>query len=376
MPAAATSDATPPTLPTLLIVDDTSSAREVLRSLFAPICHVLEATTGEEALRLAATEPVDLVLLDVVLPDLDGLSVARRLRELHPEAHLPIVLVTAFADRAHRLAGLQAGVDDFIAKPFDLGEVELRVRAFLRSRALWVEREALRRTLEEVDARKDELAAILVHDLRNPLAGLLANLKLLEFEALTPDMKESVDGATAAADRLKALVDDLLDVRGLEAGVLRAIRAPTALRPLVDAVVRELSPMATAQGLSLVADPGADLTVDLDADLVRRALANLVVNALRYAPDGDTVRVGATADATKITCTVCDRSTGLPESEAPLLFGRFGATELRRRGARHDIGLGLHLARLVAEAHGGHALLTVDAAGTTLGIVLPRSQPV
>ena len=76
-------------------------------------------------------------------------------------------------------------------------------------------------------------------------------------------------------------MDDLLDVRGLAAGVLRAIRAPTALRPLVDAVVRELSPRATAQGLSLVADPGADLTVDLDADLVRRALANLVVNALR-----------------------------------------------------------------------------------------------
>ena len=372
MPApAATPHATPPTL---LIVDDTPSAREVLRSLFAPSCHVLEATTGEEALRLATTEPVDLVLLDVVLPDLDGLTVARRIRALHPEAHLPILLVTAFADRAQRLAGLQAGVDDFIAKPVDLGEVELRVRAFLRSRALWVEREALRRALLETDARKDELAAILVHDLRNPLAGLLANLKLLEFEALTPEMKESVDGATDAAERMKALVDDLLEVRGLEAGVLRADRAPTALRALVEAVVRELTPVATAQGLSLTADPTDDVTVDLDADLVRRALANLVVNALRYAPDGDTVRVGATADATTVTCTVRDRSTGLPASEAPLLFGRFGAIELRRRGARHDIGLGLHLARLVAEAHGGRPLLMEDAEGTTLGFTIPRSH--
>jgi signal transduction histidine kinase len=372
MPAAATSSATPPTL---LIVDDTPSARLVLRSFFAPTCHVLEAATGEEALRLAATEPVDLVLLDVVLPDLDGLTVARRIRALHPEAVLPILLVTAFVDRAQRLAGLEAGVDDFLAKPVDLGELELRVRGFLRSRALWMEREALRRALLETDAKKDELAAILVHDLRNPLAGLLANLKLLEFEALTPDMKESVDGATAAADRIKTLIDDLLEVRGLEAGVLTAVRMRTAVRPLVEAVVRELAPVATAQGLSLAADPVDDLTVDLDADLVRRALANLVVNALRYAPDGDTVRVGATADATTLTCTVRDRSTGLPASEASLLFGRFGAIELRRRGARHDIGLGLHLARLVAEAHGGHPLLAVDAEGTTLGIVLPRSQP-
>lgn len=174
MPAAATSSATPPTL---LIVDDTPSARLVLRSFFAPTCHVLEAATGEEALRLAATEPVDLVLLDVVLPDLDGLTVARRIRALHPEAVLPILLVTAFVDRAQRLAGLEAGVDDFLAKPVDLGELELRVRGFLRSRALWMEREALRRALLETDAKKDELAAILVHDLRNPLAGLLANLK-------------------------------------------------------------------------------------------------------------------------------------------------------------------------------------------------------
>ncbi|MFM7133733.1 MAG: two-component system response regulator [Planctomycetota bacterium] len=118
MPApAATSHATPPTL---LIVDDTPSAREVLRTLFTPTCHVLEAATGEEALRLATTEPVDLVLLDVTLPDLDGLSVARQIRALHPDVHLPIVLVTAFADRAQRLAGLEAGVDDFIAKPIDL----------------------------------------------------------------------------------------------------------------------------------------------------------------------------------------------------------------------------------------------------------------
>lgn len=371
MPTAA--PGSPATPPTLLVVDDSLSAREVLRGLFAPTCHVLEAGTGEEALRLAAAEPVDLVLLDVVLPDLDGLSVARRLRALHPEAHLPILLVTAFAEREARLAGLAAGVDDFLAKPIDLGEVELRVRAFLRSRALWVEREALRRALAEVDARKDELAAILVHDLRNPLAGLLANLKLLEFEALTPDMKESVDGATAAADRLKALIDDLLEVRGLEAGVLRAVRAPTPLRPLIEAVVTELTPVAIAQGLSLAADAVDDVTVELDGDLVRRALANLVVNALRYAPDGDVVRVGATADAEAVTCTVRDRSTGLPESEAPLLFGRFGAIELRRRGARHDIGLGLHLARLVAEAHGGHPTLTVDAEGTTLGLRLPRS---
>lgn len=371
MPTAA--PGSPATPPTLLIVDDTPSAREVLRGLFAPTCHVLEAATGEEALRLAASEPVDLVLLDVVLPDLDGLTVARRLRALHPEAHLPILLVTAFAEREARLAGLAAGVDDFLAKPIDLGEVELRVRAFLRSRALWVEREALRHALAEVDARKDELAAILVHDLRNPLAGLLANLKLLEFEALTPEMKESVDGASAAADRLKALIDDLLEVRGLEAGVLRAVRAPTPLRPLVEAVVTELTPVAIAQGVSLAVDAVDDATADLDADLVRRALANLVVNALRYAPDGDVVRVGATRDADAVTCTVRDRSTGLPESEAPLLFGRFGAIELRRRGARHDIGLGLHLARLVAEAHGGHPTLTVNAQGTTLGLRLPRS---
>lgn len=363
-------------LPTVLIVDDTPSARTLLRALLAPECRVLEAEDGEAALTVAAHEPVDLVLLDVMMPGMDGLEVTRRLRASRPDELLPILLVTAYAGQAERLAGLEAGADDFIPKPFDATEVRLRVRNFLRARALWREREALRHALEATDARKDELAAILVHDLRNPLAGLLANLKLLEFEALTPEMQESVDGATASADRLKALVDDLLEVRGLEAGVLRAVRAPTALRPLIEAVVRELAPAATAQGVSLAVDAVDDVTAELDADLVRRAVANLVVNALRYAPDGDTVRVGATADATAVTCTVRDRSTGLPASEAPLLFGRYGAIELRRRGARHDVGLGLHLARLVAEAHGGHPLLSVDAGGTTLGLVLPRSQPV
>ena len=371
------SSETPPaeSRPTVLVVDDTPSARQILRALLEPEGRILEAESGEAALALLAEEPVDVVLLDVMMPGLTGLDVTRRIRADRGEEHLPILLVTALTDQAARTAGFEAGADDFISKPFDATEVRSRVRAFLRARALWAEAERLRQELARLDALKDELAAVLVHDLRNPLAGLLANLKLLEFEALTPDMKESVDGATHAAERLKGLVDDLLEIRGLEAPQLTLQTAPADLAEVVRAAAAGCAATAAVQGLTVTVDAEALGPVMVDAALVRRATENLLTNALRHAPDGSTVTVRLRGGATEARIEVHDGGAGLSPADRDLLFGKYGAIELRRRGARHDVGLGLHLVHLVAQAHGGSVGLDSGPAGTTLALSLPLAPP-
>ena len=360
--------------PTLLVVDDTPSSRTVLRAILEPDATVLEAASGEEALALLTQGPIDCILLDVMMPRLTGLDVTRRVREARGDEHLPILLVTALSDQASRLAGFEAGADDFISKPFDATEVKGRVRAFLRGRALWTEAERLRQELARLDALKDELAAVLVHDLRNPLAGLLANLKLLEFEALTPEMRESVDGATQAADRLKTLVDDLLEIRALEAPTIAITPTRTALEPIVRAAAAGCAATSAANGLTVTIEADGETLAPVDIELVRRAVENLLTNALRHAPDGGTVtvRVRPAADGARIE--VHDQGPGLPAADRDLLFGKYGAIELRRRGARHDVGLGLYLVHLVAEAHGGAVGLDSGPTGTTLSLSLPTAS--
>ena len=357
--------------PIVLVVDDTPSARAVLRALLEAEARILEADSGEAALALLAQEPVDVILLDVMMPGLTGFDVTRRVRADRGEEHLPILLVTALTDQAARVAGFEAGADDFISKPFDATEVRSRVRAFLRARALWTEAERLRRDLARLDALKDDLAAVLVHDLRNPLAGLLANLKLLEFEALTPEMRESVDGATHAAERLNGLVDDLLEIRALETPQLTLTTAPADLADVVRAAVAGCAATAAVQGLTVTVDAEALDPVVVDAALVRRATENLLTNALRHAPDGSTVTVRLRGGATEARIEVHDGGSGLPAADRDLLFGKYGAIELRRRGARHDVGLGLLLVHLVAQAHGGTVGLDSGPSGTTLALALP-----
>src|SRR5438874_8307428 len=184
--------------PAVLVVDDETMNRSLFRATLGASCEVIEAASGRQALELLQKRRVDLVLLDVMMPEMNGYDVCKRIKELSTE-YLPVLLVTALGEQEDRNRGLEAGADDFLSKPVDRRELLLRTRAFLRLRE---QEKVIRSQLEQLQRlqhAKDDLVALLVHDLRSPLAGIIAHLQLLQ-EELSGQQAHDVQQALRAAD--------------------------------------------------------------------------------------------------------------------------------------------------------------------------------
>ena len=359
---------------TLLIVDDGAANRELLRTLLEPDYRVLEAADGPTALELASSHDVDLVILDVMMPGMTGFEVARQLRAARGDEHLPILLLTSLSAREERQEGFDAGADDFLSKPVDTYELRLRVRAFLRARRLFRERNALLAEAQQLHAIKDDFVALLVHDLRNPLAGLLAYLELLGLDAISPSARDTLAGATTAARRLHDLTDELLQARLLEEGALTARLATATLSVVAQAAAAPVFHLAARQGISVaVIPPATERAVACDAPLLQRALENLLTNALKHSPRASRVTVRVATDREGATIEVEDEGTGISADARPLLFSKYGTLAMRNAGRGRGHGLGLYFVGLEMQAHAG--IVRVDegaTTGTRIVMSLPR----
>ena len=325
--------------------------RLLIRGTIGGFCEVLEAGAGAEALELLKLRPVDLVLLDVMMPNMNGYEVCRRVKD-EAQDYLPVILVTALGDQSDKNRGLESGADDFLTKPVDRRELLLRTRAFLRLRE---QDKVIRRQLEELQrlqAAKDDLVALLVHDLRSPLAGIVAHLQLLA-EELSGRAASDVQQAMRAADTALARLEETLQVRLIEEGRLPVKRQPVQLDALVRDSVLPLEAIARRKNVRLTRKVDGEPVAQLDAGLVRRSLENLVSNALKYTPAGGDVEVTLRKLDGYVEIEVADRGPGVPDDVKPAMFEKFGSVEAKKGGGRKGIGLGLYLVKLVAQGHEG-----------------------
>jgi signal transduction histidine kinase len=347
-------DQRPPVLdqrPPVLVVDDEALNRSLIRASLAGFCDVIEAVSGPAALEILKQRPVELVLLDVMMPGMNGYDVCKAIKEQASE-FLPVILVTALGEQGDRNRGLEAGADDFLTKPVDRRELTLRTRAFLRLRE---QDKVIRRQLGELQrlqAAKDDLVALLVHDLRSPLAGVIAHLQLLA-EDVTGRAAGDVQQAMRAAETALQRLEETLQVRLIEEGQLTVRREQVTLDALVRDSLSPLESIARRRNVQLSRTVEGAPLAPLDASLVRRSLENLVSNALKYTPGGGDVLVSLRAEDGKVAIEVSDRGPGIPDDQKSSMFEKFGSVEAKQGGKRKGIGLGLYLVKLVAEGHGG-----------------------
>jgi two-component system sensor histidine kinase/response regulator len=351
----------------VLVVDDEPRNRALVRAILRDH-DVIEVEGAQEAYAILDARPVDLVLLDVMMPGIDGFSACRAIKQ-RGGAFLPVLLLTALADQEHRHQGFDAGADDFISKPFDRRELQQRVRAFLRIRH---QQDVIHRQLEELrrlDRLKDDLAALIVHDLRNPLSGLDGFLQVMRAGVGGTEM---VDFALMAARNLRDTVEDMLKVRMMEESRLVLAIRKVSLRRLAEDAVHSLRGDAEMRQLALDVEGSNDVETDADEALMRRAIENLLANGLRYTRSGTGVTVGIARAIDHVTIDVSDRGPGIPGELKDALFEKYGSVEERSGQMRRGNGLGLYLVRLTAEAHGGHVVaLDRQGGGTTFRITLP-----
>ncbi len=363
----------------VLIVDDESFNRELLREILETYGYrVREAQDGREALLRVSEALPDVVLLDVMMPGIDGLEVCRRLKSAKETAHVPVLLVTALSERHDRIQGIDDGADDFLNKPVDRHELKLRVRNAVYRKRLYDDLALKYGRLRDLEGMRESLTQMLVHDMRSPLTTISANLELLEMslgDQMSQEAEQDLREARTGVGMLMELIDQILETaKAQEAGMGLEVKE-VDLRSLVERSLSGLDALVGEHHLDVVL-PERPIILCCDPDLIRRTLVNLVGNALKFTEAGSRIRVRGEEDGPAIRIEVEDDGPGIHPDLHETLFERF--THAIPEGQERPVqstGLGLSFCRMAVEAHGGQVgVESRPGEGSRFWVVLPR-QP-
>lgn len=346
----------------LLLVDDNPKNLRLLELRLNALGHeLLFAEDGERAIALFDATSPDLVLLDMVMPGIDGLDVLAHIRGSEAGMHVPVILVTAHSERDHRLRGLQAGADDYLEKPVDAPILLARVKTLLALKEsrdnLQASRDSLsarNRELERLQREQRELIQFVAHDLKNQLFVVLGNLEWAEHrigDASRTEIASALSEGTVGALRLRSMVEDLLVVSNLEDATFRVRPELVSVAELLREVLSRYQGKAYQKQVSLTPPEQLHGTLWCDPALLRRVFENILDNSLRYTPAAGHVSVQARASQL-LEISISNDGPPVPPEERERIFEKFarGSTEAPTVGSA---GLGLYFCKRAVEAHGG-----------------------
>ncbi|HEV2251122.1 MAG TPA: response regulator [Candidatus Limnocylindria bacterium] len=353
--AAAALDASERLGKVLVVDDEPANVELIVRRLSGNGYETLTASNGHDAIAVATKEQPDLILMDIMMPGLDGWQATRLLKGDPKTANIPVVFVTARDRPEDVAAGFEAGGMMYVNKPVEPVELFARVRNAIFMKRLQDDLRNKNEDLKRLESSRQELIGMLGHDIRNLANSVVAFLQLARMGELTPERPEFAQllGLSEAniAEVLR-MVNALLDVYKMEEGRLEAVAGVNTFGDVVKRSVAQLIPEAMAKGISLVERIPADTTVFIDAGLIVRVLTNLISNAIKHTPGGGSVTIEAQpSSADSIVVRVTDTGPGIPEVDAGHVFDRFYQTETGR--SRGGTGLGLAFCKLAVELHGG-----------------------
>jgi signal transduction histidine kinase len=349
---------------TILVVDDTPDNLTVLSNLLKDDYKVKIATGGETALKIVASgRPPDLILLDIMMPGMDGYEVCRRLKRDPKTMNIPVIFLTAKADVADEKKGLELGAIDYITKPISPPIVMARVKNHLALKAMAdflqkknLELESARSVAEKASLAKSDFLSSMSHELRSPLNGILGFAQLMESDSPppTPDQKESIAQILQAGWHLLKLINEILDLAKIESRQVPLSEEPVSLAEAMLECQAMIEPQAQQRGIKLTF-PQFDIPYVVRADLTRlkQVFINLLSNAIKYNIKQGTVEVDCTERTPgRIRVSIRDTGAGLyPEQLAQLFqpFNRLG----QEAGGEEGTGIGLVVAKRLVELMGG-----------------------
>ncbi|GAB4206992.1 MAG: hypothetical protein OHK0022_34640 [Roseiflexaceae bacterium] len=369
---------------TVLVVDDDAGNRELLeRRLRRYGCRVLLAEDGVRALQIVRDAPPDLVLLDIIMPELDGFAVLERLKADPSAKHIPVVVISADQDLDSVTRCITLGAEDYLSKPFNPVLLKARVGACLEKKRLRDQEQAHYAAVQAATAAKNEFISVVAHELKVPMTSIRGYTDILLSGMAGPvseTQNECLQTIREGVERMRMLVADLTDISRIESGDLGLEIEAVSLAVLIEEAASTLrAEVEQKRQTLLLLLPEGLAQVRADRRRVLQILTNLLSNAHKYTPEGGEITVRTTVEPsadepihTVVHVAVQDTGLGISAEDQERIFQRFFRSGDRRVRAMPGTGLGLSITRHLVELQGGRIWFESTLGhGTTFHFTLP-----
>ena len=363
----------------ILIVDDVVSNVLLLKILLTnEKFQVCTANNGKTCIDLAQKELPDLILLDVMMPDLNGFDTATILKKDEKTKDIPIIFLTALNTPQDLVHGFQVGASDFLTKPFNKEELVMRVMQQISlvaaKRIIEKQNEELRATL----SNRDKMYSVIAHDLRSPMASIRMVLNLVVAsatpETVGPELYTLLDQANRESEEVHDLLDNLLKWTKSQTGRLTVVKQELDLNDIIPGVVEIFETIAQTKQIKLDYQPtGAPLKVEADNDMLKTVVRNFLSNAIKFSPEASTIEIIMAEEGEFAKVSVRDHGVGISADRLSSIFHKGETTY--GTGGEEGSGLGLQLCQDFARKNGGDCSVeSVEGEGSTFSVFIPLKQ--
>lgn len=334
----------------IFVVDDVlSTVYSICLFLEFHEYRIVQFSSGPAMLEAIQEQIPDLILLDIMMPDMDGFEVCERLKADPRTRDIPVIFITVKSDQEDKLKGFDVGGVDYITKPFDTKEVLARVKAHLTIRKQQLQVEAL-------NASRNKFFSIISHDLRNLLYVPLGSLELLLEHLRTfslDEIEQQLLKIHRSTERLYDLLENLLIWASLQRGAMAYVPERVKLQELIDGILSLAQVQADQKGITLMNLVPENSILFADPNMLRTVLRNLISNALKFSQAEGSVKVVAIAHEQNVEVQISDTGIGIPQDKLDSLFRLDDQQSTKGTAGERGTGLGLILCKELIEHHGG-----------------------
>ena len=360
----------------VLIVDDVMSNVLLLKILLTnEKFQVCTANCGKACIEQAKAEHPDLILLDVMMPDINGFDTAVIMKKDDELKDIPIIFLTALNTPADLVKGFQVGANDFLTKPFNKEELVMRVMQQISlvaaKRIIQKQNDELKATL----ANRDKMYSVIAHDLRSPMASIRMVLNLVVAssspETVGPELYELLDKANRESEEVHDLLDNLLKWTKSQTGRLNVVLQNLDLNDIIPGVVEIFDVIAQTKRIKLDYQASSDpLIVNADNDMLKTVVRNFMSNAIKFSPEDSTIEIIMSKEGDYAKVSVRDHGVGIAADRLASIFHKGETTY--GTGGEEGSGLGLQLCQDFARKNGGDCMVeSVEGEGSTFSVMIP-----
>jgi len=367
---------------TVLLIDDNTITRTLLVSILEKADYkVVISCCAEETLKKLRTLTPDIILLDVMMPGMNGFSFCRKLKKDPKYQDIPVIFLTSLSQQTDIVKGFDAGGQDYIIKPFNQQELLARVRTHIHLHDTLLENKRLSRLALDASRSKSEFLASMSHEIRTPLNSIIGMAEVLADTTLSEEQREYVRIFRSAGENLLEIINDILDLSKIEAGQTELETIDFDLPALMESVTTMVSLRASEQETTISTRIDGDVPFYLNGDptRLRQILLNLVGNAVKFTHKGHVEITVATPAANgteqKLLFTIKDNGIGIPADKQQLIFDSFTQADSLTTRKYGGTGLGLTICQKLLNIMQGRIWLTSQPGkGSTFFFTIPFQQ--